>query len=164
MHFRRYTMSMDIKERICSFNPSKQPHLPCTQFLIFYYRYTSIDGQDASQPLPYNPSSSITSQVEESFATSLRQLRTDYLDSYILHSPLRTPQLTLEAWSVLTSLQDQGKVRLIGVSNTYDVSTLEMLTERSGRKIDVVQNRWFEGNNWDAEVAGFCRTQGIHYE
>ena len=60
--------------------------------------------------------------------------------------------LTLEAWKALGQLQDEGKVRLIGVSNTYDVRILASLGK--ARKVQVVQNRWYEGNEWDQKVWG----------
>jgi len=49
-------------------------------------------------------------------------------------------------------LQDEGKVRLIGVSNTYDVRILASLGK--ARKVQVVQNGWYEGNEWDQKVWG----------
>ncbi len=98
-------------------------------------RFTSIGGQDTSQPLPYNPSSTIEAQIRSSLATSLRQLRTTYLDSYVLHSPLETYAETLEAWRVLVGFQDE-----------------------------VVQNRWYERNSWDREVVEWCRANGAQYQ
>lgn len=128
-------------------------------------RFTSIDGQDRNQPLPYDPSLPVTQQVLGSFQTSLRNLHTTYLDSYILHSPLRTAADTLEAWNVLMRLQDEGKVKLIGMSNTYDVGILEGLERQSGgRGVQVVQNRWYEGNAWDREVVKYCVGKQIMYQ
>ncbi len=97
-------------------------------------------------------------------ATSLRQLHTTYLDSYILHSPLETYAKTLEAWRVLISLQDEGRVRTIGLSNTYDPTLLARLGEDSGRAVQVVQNRWYEQNRWDREVVKWCHTNGAQYQ
>ncbi|PFH53694.1 hypothetical protein AMATHDRAFT_930 [Amanita thiersii Skay4041] len=119
-------------------------------------------GQDSSKPLPYNPTSSIQSQIHQSFRKSLSNLRTTYVDSYLLHSPLPTTQQTLEAWRTLMQLQDEGKVKKIGVSNTYDVSLLVKMCQE--RKVDIVQNRWYEGNGWDRAVMGFCRESGIQYQ
>jgi len=127
-------------------------------------RFTSIGGQDTSQPLPYNPSSTIEAQIRNSLATSLRQLRTTYLDSYVLHSPLETYAETLEAWRVLVGFQDEGRVRVIGLSNTYDPSLLARLREDSGRTVQVVQNRWYERNSWDREVVEWCRANGAQYQ
>ena len=56
-------------------------------------RFTSIDGQDTAQPLPYDPSASIPDQVKQSFQRSLKNLGLNYVDSVILHGPLRTPQV-----------------------------------------------------------------------
>ncbi|KAF9467390.1 NADP-dependent oxidoreductase domain-containing protein [Collybia nuda] len=130
--------------------------------LFLQTKFTSISGQDVNKPLPYNPDDPITKQVETSFQKSLSNLRTTYLDSYILHSPLRTVEHTLEAWRVLMALQDAGKVHKIGVSNTYDVSILRALARE--RQVQVVQNRWYEGNEWDRQVLSYCREHEIQYQ
>jgi len=79
-----------------------------------------------------------------------------------LHTPLDTLELTLEAWRVLISLQDEGKVHKIGLSNVYDVSILKAL--EAERQIQVVQNRWYKGNGWDKDVCMYCRENGIQYQ
>jgi len=127
-------------------------------------RFTPIGGQDRSKPLPYDPTSSITEQVQASIQVSLKNLRTTYIDCYLLHSPLNTMWRTLEAWEALKRLQDDGVVRLIGVSNTYDVETLKALDTQGGRKPNVVQNRWYEGNGFDKAVVYYCKENSIHYE
>ena len=127
-------------------------------------RFTSIDGQDLTQPLPYDPKTDIPTQIQSSVQTSLRNLRTTYLDSLVLHSPLRTLPQTLVAWRTLISLQVSGVVRKIGVSNTYDIAMLEALERDGGCRPDVVQNRWFEGNQWDNAVWAYCVKHGIQYQ
>jgi diketogulonate reductase-like aldo/keto reductase len=104
----------------------------------------------------------VSEQIASSFRTSLANLHTTYIDSYILHSPLQTLELTLEAWHTLGALQDTGKVGMIGVSNTYDVNVLEAL--QKVRKVDVGQNRWYQGNDWDKEVCKYCKVNGIQYQ
>ena len=94
----------------------------------------------------------------------MRQLRTTYLDSYILHSALETYAKTLEAWRVLAGFQDEGRVRVIGLSNTYDPTLLARLGEDTGRAVQVVQNRWYERNGWDREVVEWCRANGAQYQ
>ncbi|CAE6395003.1 unnamed protein product [Rhizoctonia solani] len=125
-------------------------------------KYTPIGGHDRSQPIPYDPSAPIPTQIRTSFQKSLSNLRTTWLDSYLLHSPLDTPARTKEAWGTLCDLRNEGLVRRIGVSNTYDVQTLELL--QSIGKVDVVQNRWYEGNAWDVHVYKYCLDHGIVYE
>lgn len=125
-------------------------------------KYTPIGGQTTSKPLPYDPNSSITAQINASFAVSLANLHTTYLDSYILHSPLPTPAETFEAWAALGALQDAGHVRAIGVSNVYDVDVLRSLA--AVRPIQVVQNRWHERNRWDRLVCQYCKEHNIAYQ
>lgn len=60
------------------------------------------------------------------------------------------------------ALQDEGKVRKIGVSNTYNVELLEALAAE--RPVQVVQNRWYEGNHWDRDVYRYCRKNGTQYQ
>lgn len=127
-------------------------------------RYTPIDGQDRSQPLPYDPQTDIETQITTSVQKSLSNLHTTYLDSLLLHSPLKTLAQTLTAWRTLIGLQDSGVVRKIGVSNTYDVAVLEALERDGGRRVDVVQNRWYEGNDWDNDVWAYCQKHGIQYQ
>lgn len=123
-----------------------------------------MDGQDPTQFLPYDPNASVADQVTLSFQVSLRQLRTTYLDSYVLHSPLRSYPQTLEAWRVLAGLQDEGKIKKIGLSNAYDVSLIHRLGTETGRKVQVIQNRWYEGNGWDQEVVSWCKENGAQYQ
>ena len=127
-------------------------------------RFTSLGGQDRTKPLPYNPSDPLPTQIQTSVRNSLRNLRTTYLDSLLLHSPLSRITDTVTAWRELVALQDAGTVRTIGVSNTYDVRILERLARDTGRPVQVVQNRWFEGNWWDREVCRYCREHGIQYQ
>ena len=79
-----------------------------------------------------------------------------------MHSPFPALEQTLEAWKALGDLQDEGKVRLIGVSNTYDVKILAALDK--ARKVQVVQNLWYEGNDWDQEVFNYCKENEIMYQ
>ncbi|KLO14238.1 Aldo/keto reductase [Schizopora paradoxa] len=125
-------------------------------------KFTSIRGQDSTKPLPYDPQKPVREQVLQSFAKSLENLHTDYLDSYVLHGPLETVERTLEAWKAMGSLQDEGKVHLIGVSNTYEVGLLKTLEQE--RSVQVVQNRWHDGNGWDKEVVKYCKEHGIMYQ
>ncbi|KAI0779521.1 Aldo/keto reductase [Fomes fomentarius] len=121
--------------------------------LYIQTKYTPIGGQDTSQPLPYDPRADIPTQVQASVQTSLKNLRTPYLDSVLLHSPLRTLPDTLSAWRALVTLRDSGVVRKIGVSNTYDVRTLEALERDGGRR-----------NQWDNDVWAYCVKHGIQYQ
>ena len=61
-------------------------------------------------------------QALDAFDASLRRLKTDYLDLYLIHWPRPDMtadwrQLDLDTWKALEELYDAGKVRAIGVSN-----------------------------------------------
>ncbi|KIY53293.1 Aldo/keto reductase [Fistulina hepatica ATCC 64428] len=140
----------------------KTEHGVVRESLFLQTKYTPIDSQDRLRPIPYSVDAPITGQIQQSFEKSLANLRTTYLDSYILHSPFRRMDDTLEAWRVLVSLQDQGKVHAIGISNCYDVRILRAL--ETVRRVQVVQNRWFEGNGWDQEVYQYCMKYNVPYQ
>jgi len=132
------------------------------QQLFLQTKFTPIDGQDTTKPIPYNPHDTISQQITTSCQKSLTNLHTTYIDSYLLHSPFPTIEQTLEAWHTLMKLQDEGKVRMIGMSNTYDVKILAAL--QKARKVQVVQNRWYERNNWDKQVFNYCQQHEIIYQ
>ncbi|MBR6403336.1 MAG: aldo/keto reductase [Eubacterium sp.] len=64
-----------------------------------------------------------TDGVRESFESSCRDLKTDYLDMFLIHWPKyqkddeRWLDKVLEAWAVMEDLYEQKKISVIGVSN-----------------------------------------------
>ena len=127
-------------------------------------KFTSLDGQD--HRLPYDPKASIATQVEQSFASSLQHLRTDYLDSYLLHGPYNHPLLgteDFEVWKVLEKIYHRGAAKMIGISNV-NLQQIEMLLEAASVKPMFVQNRCYAAKGWDKDVREFCRKNKIHYQ
>jgi len=97
--------------------------------------------------------------LREAVEGSLKRLRLDRIDVYQLHAP--DPVVPLEAsLETLAELRNQGKIRLIGLSNV----TREHI-ER-GRKIvpiASVQNRYsFADREWDY-VVDYCESNGIAF-
>ena len=131
--------------------------------LYLQTKFTQVAGQDPHQ-IPYDPAASLAEQVAQSFAASLRNLQTDYLDCLILHSPLPTAQRTLAAWHALESLVDAGGVRQLGVSNCYSLAEIEHLWRHSRIKPAVVQNRFYAETGYDREIRAFCSQQQILYQ
>ena len=72
-----------------------------------------------SKVLPWNASYDGTIEACE---TSLRRLRTDRLDCYLLHWPGSHP--LDETFAAMAQLEQNGKIRSFGVSN-FDVEDLE---------------------------------------
>jgi diketogulonate reductase-like aldo/keto reductase len=132
--------------------------------LFLQTKFTPINGQD--HRLPYDVRASITTQVQQSFASSLEHLRTDYLDSYVLHGPYSRRGLGAEDWEVWTaieSLYDSGQTKLIGISN-ITADQLTLLCMKAKHKPMMVQNRCYAAFGWDKEVREICRTHGIIYQ
>jgi diketogulonate reductase-like aldo/keto reductase len=133
------------------------------QDLYLQTKFTSLSGQDPAR-VPYDPRAPLAEQIQQSFAVSLRNLGTDYLDCLVLHSPLPSAKQTLEAWSAMESLVDSGGVRQLGISNCYGLKQLEALYAAARLKPAVVQNRFYAETGYDREIRGFCRRQGIIYQ
>jgi diketogulonate reductase-like aldo/keto reductase len=132
--------------------------------LFLQTKFTPINGQD--HRLPYDATASITMQVQQSFASSLAHLHTDYLDSYVLHGPYSRRGLGAEDWEVwaaIESLYEAGKTKMIGISNV-SAEQLTVLCTKAKHKPMVVQNRCYAAFGWDKEVREICRTQGIVYQ
>lgn len=132
--------------------------------LFLQTKFTSRDGQD--HRLPYDPAAPVGEQVRQSFASSREHLGVEAIDSYILHGPTRRVGLAAadwEAWRATEALHDEGRARLIGVSNV----SLDQLREfhREARSpLRFVQNRCFAALGWDREVRAFCDANGIVYQ
>jgi len=132
--------------------------------LFIQTKFTPANGQD--RRIPYDPSADLTTQVKQSFESSLRNLQTDYVDSYLLHGPYSHPGLgeeDWEVWNAMAGLYQSGKAKCIGISNV-NIEQLKLLTEKAHIKPLVVQNRCFAAQGWDREVRNFCNTNHIIYE
>ncbi|MDH4304476.1 MAG: aldo/keto reductase [Nitrospira sp.] len=132
--------------------------------LFLQTKFTPINGQD--HRLPYDARASITTQVQQSFASSLEHLHTDYLDSYVLHGPYSRRGLGAEDWEVwaaMESLYDAGQTKMIGISNVT-AEQLTLLCARAKHKPMVVQNRCYAALGWDQEVREVCKINQIIYQ
>lgn len=127
-------------------------------------KFTFLPGQD--QRLPYDPKAPIAQQVEQSANSSLEHLKTDYLDSYVLHGPSGRSGWSAhdaEAWSAMETLVGRGVVLALGVSNV-SVEQLEALCAQAKVQPSYVQNRCYARNGWDAVMRTACRQRGIVYQ
>ncbi|HEY2748236.1 MAG TPA: aldo/keto reductase [Polyangia bacterium] len=132
--------------------------------LFLQTKFTDADGQD--HRLPYDARAPLAEQVAQSFASSLEHLRTDRLDSFVLHGPSRASGLGDEDWQVwaaMSALQRAGKTRLVGVSNVNAAQLAELV-----RGADVqpafVQNRCYARTGWDRQTRAICHEHGIGYQ
>ncbi|AAU93214.1 oxidoreductase, aldo/keto reductase family [Methylococcus capsulatus str. Bath] len=131
--------------------------------LYLQSKFTPVDGQDPER-MPYDPKASLAEQVARSFESSLKNLRTSYLDCLILHSPLSKEKDTLDVWRAMETVFDGGGARQLGISNCYRPELLERLYRWSRVKPAVVQNRFYAETRYDREIREFCRQNRIVYQ
>ena len=90
---------------------------------------------------------------------SLRRLRLDHIDLYQLHRiDPRTP--LEESLSALKSLQAQGKIRHIGLS---EVTPSEIEAAQRIVEVRTVQNRYSLGDRRHEETLAWCERHGIGF-
>ena len=63
--------------------------------------------------------------AKDAFERTMERLRMDYLDLYLIHWPLPSPdyedwkKLDIETWRALEELYEEGRIRAIGLSNFF---------------------------------------------
>ena len=132
--------------------------------LFLQTKFTFRHGQD--NRLPYDPQAPIPDQVKQSFMSSLGHLKTDIIDSYVLHGPSRRVGLSSDdwaAWGAMEELYLSGQARLIGVSNV-SLEQIESLCKEARFQPRFVQNRCYATQGWDKQIRQFCAANGIAYQ
>lgn len=102
------------------------------------------------------------------FNDSLSKLQLDYLDIYLIHWPANSKNFSdwndvnKETWRALEDLQEQGKVRTIGVSNFWP-EHLDALLEHA-RVVPAINQIEFHPGYWQPQVTRYCQDKGITLE
>lgn len=134
----------------------KQSGIPRQEFFI-----TSKLDRDM---LGYNTAKS---ELEK----TLKRLGTDYIDLYLLHWPRANyghpdfdhwKQLDIESWRALAELQQQGKIKSIGVSN-FLPHHLQNLLDNT-HIVPAVNQLELHPGYTQAATCEFCRQHGITLE
>jgi aryl-alcohol dehydrogenase-like predicted oxidoreductase len=97
--------------------------------------------------------------LREALDASLRRLRLERIDLYQLHR--HDPEVPVEeSIGALEELRQEGKIRLIGVSN---FSLDQLRVAQSVTKISSVQNQYNRGLLISDEVLNACEAEGIAF-
>jgi methylglyoxal/glyoxal reductase len=91
--------------------------------------------------------------------TSLRKLKLDYVDLYLIHYPVRERR---QSWRALEALQAEGKARSIGVSNFTIRHLTELLAET--KTVPAVNQVEFHPYLYQRDLLDFCAAEGIVVE
>jgi diketogulonate reductase-like aldo/keto reductase len=126
-------------------------------------KFTPVNGQDPER-IPYDPKARLSLQVEQSFQTSLDNLKTTYLDGLVLHSPLAKQAELMEVWRAMEAIVSSGACKQLGISNCYKLKQLETLYKKAKIKPAVLQNRFYAKTGYDRELREFCRKHHIIYQ
>lgn len=65
------------------------------------------------------------------FDASMKRLRLDYLDLYLIHWPVAAAGLYVDSWKAMVRLRKEGRVRSIGVAN-FNAPHLDRLIGETG--------------------------------
>lgn len=93
------------------------------------------------------------------FEESHQKFGLEYIDLYLIHSPLSGKERRLDTWRALIKKRDEGKVRSIGVSN-YNVRHIEEILE-AGLGLPVVNQIELHPYCQQRPIVEYCRKKGI---
>lgn len=131
--------------------------------LFIQTKFTPLDGQDPNR-VPYDQKASLPKQVAESFEVSKKNLKTSYIDSLLLHSPLFPFSNLMRVWHAMETIVKKGEVLQLGISNCYDLEVLKRLYHEAEVKPSVVQNRFYAQSDYDMELRQWCKEHDITYQ
>lgn len=101
------------------------------------------------------------------FEKTLKDLRTDYLDLYLIHWPAYKNQfenweeINLDTWRAMTDLYKAGKIRAIGVSNFKGHHMDALMKTEVPPMVDQIE---YHPGNLQEEVVEYCKKNGIIVE
>lgn len=108
-------------------------------------------------------------RVEDYFNRTLNNLDFDYLDLYLIHAPwpwdrigTRMDRGNVAVWKVLEKLQQQGRIRAIGVSN-FDAHDLQNIADNAQTLPAVDQIQYYVGFT-EPTITAFAQRRGLLVE
>ncbi len=101
-------------------------------------------------------------RAQEAFQNSRKALGLDYIDLYLIHWPVPSQGLYVQAWKEMERLYENNEIRAIGVSNFLS-EHLDTLLE-SAEIVPAVNQIELHPSYQQAELAGKCRSLGIEVE
>jgi diketogulonate reductase-like aldo/keto reductase len=126
-------------------------------------KFTPLAGHDPHR-VPYDAQAPLAEQVRQSAAVSLANLGTTWLDALLLHSPLARAADQRAVWQAMEGLVDEGRVRMLGISNCYELARLDELVRAARIPPAVLQNRFHAATGYDRALRAWCRARDIVYQ
>lgn len=85
------------------------------------------------------------SAAKAALRTSLKKCGLDYIDLYLIHSPIGGPQKRADSWKAAVEGKAEGLVRSVGVSN-YGVRHLQEMVD-AGVELPALNQVWRSWQN-----------------
>jgi diketogulonate reductase-like aldo/keto reductase len=92
---------------------------------------------------------------------SLRRLRLQYVDLYLIHWPVQG--MSQDTWRAMVNLLRSGKARAVGVSN-YTIELLQEILQNSDVVVPAVNQVEFHPFLYQKHLLSFCEKNGIQLE
>lgn len=105
---------------------------------------------------PFMHRHTVEEVIREKLRDSKRKLRTDYLDSVLIHFPY--PDYYVEMWEILCKIKDEEHIRYIGVSNFNErhFNALSMNCE-----VPSINQTYFSPIGSRQALCDYCNNRGI---
>lgn len=97
-------------------------------------------------------------KIKEELEASLKNLKTDYVDLYLLHWP--QTDTYIEAWKVMEEIYASGKARAIGICNAH-VHHLETIKQSGATVLPMVNELECHPLLQQWEIRQYCRENNI---
>jgi 2,5-diketo-D-gluconate reductase A len=101
-------------------------------------------------------------QALKSFDDTMKALQLDWLDMFLIHWPVPGQDKYVEAWKTLIELQQQGRIKSIGVSN-FNQDHLERIINETG-VVPVVDQIELHPYFTQTDKRGYLKSKNIHIE
>lgn len=107
-------------------------------------------------------------EAKKAFDKSLKKLGLEYIDLYLIHWPANAKnykdwqKANADSWRAMEELQDEGKIKSIGVSNFWQ-EHLEALFQ-TANVIPAINQIEFHPGYWQSDLVEFCKKNNIVVE
>ena len=72
--------------------------------------------------------------------------------------------LLMKVWNAMEKTQKTGDARQLGISNCYNTEVIRSLHADASVKPAVVQNRFYQETEYDADLRHWCSNHGVIYQ
>jgi diketogulonate reductase-like aldo/keto reductase len=132
----------------------------------FYRNEAAVGDAIKDSPVPRDEIFIVTkiwptqfAQADEAFEESMRKLKLDYLDLYMLHWPGVDEELMIRVWEKMIAWREEGRIRALGGANLHEVH-MDAIERSTGAP---VENDQIELHPWrqQRELVSYCKNHRV---